>query len=225
MNSLVITIAIVLLPGLVASIICDKITVHTPKWGNFKYSIYSFLFGFFSYGLLQLLQWSYIFLSDFCNFSNIIFSELDTWKIIQNESNQVPFNEVFFALLLAPVVAFTSSSIVNHKIINRVAQKLNVSQKYGDENLFSFILNSKEVDWVYIRDIENQFTYLGRVVSYSECDSIQEIVLSEVDVYEYDTSDFLYSLPIIYLSRKIGTFTIEVPNLRGGRNNGKEENN
>jgi hypothetical protein len=38
MNSLAIAISIILLPGLVACVICDKITVHSPKWDAFKYS-------------------------------------------------------------------------------------------------------------------------------------------------------------------------------------------
>lgn len=212
MNSLAVAIAIILLPGLVASVICDKITVHSPRWDAFKYSIYSFLFGVLSYGLLQFVEYAYQQIMGLLSQTyEAQASTLGVWSIIQNDKAPIALSEVGWATVLAPVVALLASLLVNYKVINRIAQKLRVSQKYGDENLFSFFLNAKEVDWIYVRDKEANLTYSGRVVSHSECDSIQELVLSEVDVYEYETSTFLYSLPIIYLSKKLGAFVIEVP--------------
>lgn len=212
MNSLAVAIAIVLLPGLVASVICDKITVHSPRWNAFKYSIYSFLFGVSSYALLQLITAAYQFIKGLlCNVHEAQTYTLGVWSIIQNDKATIPLFEVGLATMLAPIIALLASFLVNNKIINKIAQKLRVSQKYGDENLFSFFLNLKEVEWVYIRDKENGLTYLGRVVSYSECDSIQEVVLTEVTVYEYESSDKLYDVSIIYLSKPLGTFVIEVP--------------
>lgn len=226
MNSLAVAIAIILLPGLVASIICDKITVHSKRWDAFKYSIYSFLFGVLSYGLLQCIEFIYqqaVHL--LCKTNEIQTTTLGVWSIIQNEKTPIALSEVGWATMLAPAVALIASAIVNYKVINKIAQKLQVSQKYGDENLFSFFLNAKEVDWVYIRDKEAGFTYFGRIVSFSECDSIQEAVLSEVGVYEYETSDLLYSVPLIYLSKKLGSFVIEVPALLPKEcDDGKETN-
>jgi hypothetical protein len=212
MNSLAVAIAIILLPGLIASVICDKVTVHSKRWDAFKYSIYSFLFGVLSYGLLQFIEYAYQqILGLLCKPYVIQTSTLAVWSIIQNEKAPIVLSEVGWATLLSPIVALIASSLVNYKVVNKIAQKFRVSQKYGDENLFSFFLNAKEVDWVYIRDKEAGFTYLDRIASYSECDSIQEVVLSEVSVYEYETSNLLYSVPLIYLSKKLGSFVIEIP--------------
>jgi hypothetical protein len=212
MNSLAISISIILLPGLIASVICDKITVRSTRWDAFKYSIYSFLFGVLSYGLLELISHGWQLKSIiFAEEPIFEFSSLKIWSIIQDEKNCIKLSEVFGATLLAPIVALISSTFVNYKVINRIAKKVKVTQKYGDENLFSFFLNAKEVDWVYVRDSETKLTYFGRVVSHSECDSIQEIVLSEVTVHDYETSEELYSAPIIYLSKKLGSLVIEVP--------------
>jgi hypothetical protein len=212
MNSLAVAIAIILLPGLVASVICDKITVHSPRWDAFKYSIYSFLFGVLSYCLLQCIEYAYQQILGLLSKTHEIQSSiLGVWSIIQNEKALIVLSEVGWATLLSPVVALIASSLVNYKVINKIAQRLRVSQKYGDENLFSFFLNAKETDWIYIRDKEASLTYFGRVVSFSECDSIQEVVLSEVSVHEYETSEFLYSVPLIYLSKRLGSFVIEIP--------------
>ena len=55
MNELVVAIAIILFPGLIATVIYDTLTVHQPRWGNFKYGIYSYIFGVVCYLLVGLL--------------------------------------------------------------------------------------------------------------------------------------------------------------------------
>ena len=214
MNSFVVLIAIILLPGLLASVICDKITVHSQRWDSFKYSIYSFIFGVLSYSVLQLLEWAFDLFKYYFSNKPIVFGALNAWNIAYTPNPSIPLREVFFASLIAPVVAFIASAVINFKLLNKFAQLINVSEKFGDENLFSFFLNQNEVDWVYVRDKEGDLTYRGRVISYSECDSIQEIVLSNVSVYEYKTSKFVYDLSLIYLSKKLGSFVIEVPDIR-----------
>jgi hypothetical protein len=109
--------------------------------------------------------------------------------------------------------------------INKIAKKLKISTKYGDENLFSFFLNSQNIDWIYVRDIQNNLTYQGRVVSFSENDGMQELVMSEVTVFKYETSEEFYSVPLIYLSKPSGNFIIEaVPPELLEEKNGKEAN-
>lgn len=211
MNQLAIAIAIVLFPGLIASIICDKVAVHSPRWESFKYGIYSFVFGILCYLLLQALYclkyWVFTFPPNMAPSSPPL---LAVWSLVTTQTTSLKPSEVFLATSLAPVIAALSASVANHKLINRVAQKLRISTKYGDENLFSFFLNAKEVDWVYVRDKSGELTYQGRVTSFSETDSIQELVLSEVSVFEYETSAELYSVPLVYLSKPTGSFMIEV---------------
>lgn len=137
-------------------------------------------------------------------------ARLQVWTIVKPNDLSVSLMEVFLASVLAPIVACISAILVNYKIINKIATKLHISQKYGDENLYSYFLNSKEVDWVYVRDSKNGFTYQGRVVSFSETATFQELIMSEVTVFEYEQSIELYSIPVIYLNRPMGEFVIEV---------------
>jgi hypothetical protein len=119
------------------------------------------------------------------------------------------FSEVFWATILAPAVAAVATIINQRKYLTRFARWIGISYKYGDENLFSYYLNRTDIDRVYIRDLTTLQTYIGVVEQYSETDHIQEVVLSDVYVYEYETSEFLYKLPSIYLARATGTFVIE----------------
>jgi hypothetical protein len=213
MNGLAISVAIILLPGLMAAVICDKITVHNPRWDYFKYAVYSYLFGVVSYSLLQVGYWSIDFINNFCFCEDVSFLPLKTWSIITDSEAKVDLKEIALAVFFtSPVVAFLASTLVNRKLITNLASKFGVSNKYGDENLFSFFLNSPGIDWVYIREKHKGFTYLGRIASFSENDKFQEIVLSDVEVYDYETSELLYKLEAIYLSNQIGSFVIELPN-------------
>lgn len=214
MNGLAISVVIILLPGLMAAVICDKITVHNPRWDYFKYAIYSYLFGVVSYSLLQIGYWTVDLINKFCFCEQASFVPLETWSIITNsEKAKANLQEIALAVFFtSPIVAFLASTLVNRKLITNLATRLGVSNKYGDENLFSFFLNSPGIDWVYIREKNKGLTYLGRVASFSENDKFQEIVLSDVEVYDYQTSELFYKLEAIYLSNQIGSFVIELPN-------------
>lgn len=221
MNQLLVTLIIILLPGILATVICDKIIVHS-KWTSFKFSLYSLILGIFTYSILQIL----VFINDLISARSISvekWSYLNIWDFVISNNQSVPAVEVTIATALSLPIALFAALAINHKLFNKLAQALYISTKYGDENLYSYYLNAKEIDWIYIRDIHNNLTYQGRVVSYSENEKIQEIVLSEVTVFRYEDSAELYSVPTIYLNKEMGGFIIEaIPTDLFGGNHVKE---
>ncbi len=224
MNEFAVIIGVILFPGLIAAVICDKLVVHTIKWDSFKYGIYSFIFGVLSYVLLQAIYaFSQLLPNCDCSITAAEQIVLKVWTIVKPKELDISLREVFYATLLAPIIAALCASVVNFKLINKLAKKLNISMKFGDENLYSFFLNSDDVSWVYVRDIKNNITYEGKVVSFSETDSIQELVLTNVTLYCYETSVKLYSIPDIYIAKPVGEFIIEtVPSEFLEIKNGKE---
>ena len=223
MNEIFIAIGIILFPGIIATVIADKIIVHVKPWDSLKYGIYSFILGVFCYLSLQIIAWTQALLPEPFQILYPLRGPLDSWNIISNSKSDL--GEIFGATILSVPIALTTAFVINHKIFHRIANKLGVSGKYGDENLYSFYLNSKEIDWVYVRDFERKLTYQGRVFSFSETDKIQEIVLSEVTVFGYDDSDEYYSVPTAYLCRTLGSITIEqIPNDRLESSNDNETN-
>jgi len=218
MNQLVVALIVILLPGIIAAIISDKLTTHS-KWDSFKFSLYSFTLGILAYAFLQFIMYG-VDIVKALSFQNITWTHLGIWSSALNGGSGINAWEICIAVVFSVPVAFFTSWLINFKLFNKFAQKIGVSTKYGDENLYSYYLNAKEIDWVYIRDPKNNFTYQGRVVSHSENDKIQEIVLSEVSVYRYIDSTFVYSVPTIYLSRKMGEFIIEAipPEILGETN-------
>jgi hypothetical protein len=209
MNELAVSIGVISFPGLLACIICDKVASHSPKWRIFKYSIYSFVFGVCCYGTEQAIYSAWQFLSGLACSPISARPLLRVWSIATAQKADISLSEVIWATALSPVIAIAATLINNYKVLNKLAQRTKISYKFGDENLFSYYLNARTLNWVYIRDPNTNQTYKGNVVSWSETDHIQEVVLSDVTVYEYETSRELYDLPTIYLAKPTGTFVIE----------------
>ena len=213
MNQLAIAIVVILFPGILATIIADKVAVHS-KWDSFKFSLYALVLGILSYLFLQLIIIVFDLAHHIINHGKEVnYHILAVWNMALQQKSIIKPWEIGASSLLSILVGYVASFIVNYKILNKIGQKLKITTKYGDENLYSFYLNAEQIEWIYIRDIENNLTYQGRLVSYSENEDIQEIVLTDVTVYRYKDSAELYSVPSIYLCKKSGNFIIEaIPN-------------
>lgn len=207
-SELTLKLIIILIPGAIASRIYQKITIH-EKWSSFKFITNSILFGGISYLITELLLVSVYKDTRFSNF----------WYDLS--SNEIPYEFVLIACLTAIFIGFVISAIDHYKILNWTAKKIKISNKYGDENLYSYFLNAKKVKEVYIRDFVNKITYHGMIDSYSEEDNVCEIVLWDVAVYN-DDYDIPYYLDEIYLSRAKHNITIELPIIDNNKNNGKK---
>lgn len=216
MSELTIKLIIILIPGAISTLIFGKLILH-KEWTSFRFVLYSILFGIISYLLLQ-------FGINLINlFPSIKLSDLTIWKNLNNTAF-IPYKEVGFASIISVITAFIASFIENKKIINKVAGFFGISGKYGDENLYSMFLNSKNVEFIYLRDIKNQLTYHGWVKSFCETENVSEIRLCEVAVYNYSDSEFLYEVGEVYLSLNKQEIIIELANLKDyGKEDTKQE--
>lgn len=197
LSALALKLILILIPGGLATLILEKLTTYL-KWEPFKFIINSILLGGLSYLLSDLIF--YILYADNIQKFWLTFT-----------SNDIPFWEIIRATGVSVFVGFGASWVVNKKLISRSARKFNIADKYGEENLYSYFLNSKEVSEVYVRDIANNLTFHGIVDSFSENEQISEITLRDVKVYKYDDSSFLYKMPKVFLSRPKNCIFIEVP--------------
>jgi hypothetical protein len=205
----------ILIPGAMASLIFEKLTVHRP-WNSFKFTAHSILFGLLAY---LVTDW-------FIKSVNGIFSV--RWKLLSIlntlSSNQIPFIEIGKATITGIVIGFVASAVDHHKWINRFARYLNLSRKFGDINLYSDFLESKEITFIQFRDSTTNLIFQGFVDSFLENDELKEIVLSNVTVFKSSSDDklaALYKLKALYLSRRKDDVLIEIPL---NQNNEKEEN-
>ena len=197
-SELTLKLILLLIPGSIACIIYERLTIH-KQWNSFKFVTNAILFGAISYLTAQLLF-------------NICRTDLSFQNFWENlPSKEIPYSVIIKASMVSILIGLISSALDQYKIMNRFGKWIRISNKYGDENLYSYFLNAQEVDEVYVRDIENNLTYHGLVSSFSENDEIKEILLSDVVVYSYETSEKLYKLDKIYISKSKENLIIELP--------------
>ena len=173
-------------------------TIH-KQWNSFKFITNAILFGGISYIVAQIVF----------NICGTDSSFISFWENLP--SKEIPYSVITKASVVSIFVGLISTGIDHYKVVNRFGKWLRLTNKYGDENLFSYFLNAKEVEEIYVRDIENNLTYHGLINSFSENDEIKELVLIDVAVYEYKTSKKLYELDKIYLSKSKENLIIELP--------------
>ncbi|QZC96982.1 hypothetical protein K2E96_14355 [Pseudomonas sp. ERGC3:05] len=137
MSQLVVTLIVIMLPGIISAIISDKITFHS-KWDSFRFGLYSLVLGVFSYAGLQLFHLALDVISA-KGFPDH-WSWLGIWQAALKAESSINAVEVFCATVFALPVALLASFCINHKVFNKIASWLGVSTKFGDENLFSYFM-------------------------------------------------------------------------------------
>jgi len=214
-SELTLKLIIILLPGAIAFLIYQKLTISYKRKDSFAFVMNSIVFGSITYLVCELILgriFGYIGFQDF-------------W--LNLKSKDIPFTVVVIASGFSILIGYVGASIDNNKWINRLAQHIGFTHKYGDENLFTYFLNRKDVQEVFIHDISNNLTYNGTVKYFSETDEFKEIVLENVNVYTYDSPQkgIAYSLKNIYLVKPKDDLSIEVPFINNKKDdNGKEIN-
>jgi hypothetical protein len=200
---------ILLVPGIISAIIIEQLTVH-QTWSQFRFILYAFILGVTSYFLSQLFCFIEAGIclpfAKGCNAHIMTF-----WTALLDNKKEIELSEVLCTCGSAVLQSLIISLIIQKKFLFKLAKKLHISDKYGDENLFSYFLNAPEISWLYVRDPKNNLSYLGLRDSFSETDRIRELVLTNVKVYRYNDSKFLYEMPALYLSYEIGDMIIEMP--------------
>jgi hypothetical protein len=142
----------------------------------------------------------------------IIKKNLSIWSLLGNDAKKwsLNINEILIACIFGIIIAFILIALINHKIINKLLQKIKITTKYGDESLFYYYLNTKEINWVYIRDEEKHRIIQGRLHSFSESSTYQEILLYDVTVFNNKRKpDELYKVPSMYICYEYGKMHIE----------------
>lgn len=197
-SELTLKLIIILIPGAIVSLIIEKLTVH-KEWTPFKFVLNSILFGVFSYLTLQIANDLFTYITNLLKESESPITDLTIWSTL-GDSKDIPYREVIASTFFGILIGVLGTLLEHKGIINKIGQRLNISNKYGHQNLYSHFLNKEELGFVYVRNFKNDITYFGYIKSFCETDTMSEIVLGDVNIYTCESGDFLYDIDEIYLS-------------------------
>lgn len=193
-------LALVFLPGIIWAAIDNRYGPPRP-FSEFRFTLSAFLFGTASYAELALAYW-------------IFDKELVIPALTQdlNQDFRPLIGQIFLALFLAFASAIVWAAASNRKLFSRLLRAAGVTKRFGDEDVWEFVFNSGSPmsEYVNLRDFGRQLTYAGYVGAFSDSGEIREILLRDVDVYDF-AGTLLYNMPHIYLARSKSDLHIELP--------------
>ncbi len=139
--------------------------------------------------------------------------EIIFFDALTNTSTKLQWSEILLAAGLSFPLAFVISFFAERKSIHRLAQRIGVTKKFGDLDVWDFMFNSKEVEWVVVRDVKNDLMFEGWVLSFSDIGEIRELLLRDVRVYRNSTGEQHYEVGGLYLCRQKDDMIVELAGL------------
>ena len=194
------------LPGLVGFyLIVDKLTTHR----SFKLHailLYSLLHGFASYWIYGLIA-RLLFAT-----TGIGTGEVQFFRAVIDETVAVNFSEVARVTGISVILGLIVAAGINHKAVYRFAHWLHITRKFGDLDVWAFLMTSPDIlPWVIVRDLEHDLMYVGYVQLFSDSGEPDELFLRDVSVYQNSTAEEWYKTPAVYLPQSRRDLVIEFP--------------
>jgi hypothetical protein len=214
---------LLLLPGVVATLMLNQISGN-KKMSPFNFLLYSALLGITSYIIME------IGVSVF-NIIRALSSHelrldwglsLTVWDNLFANDKDINKLEIILSYLLSIPLGIFYGFIISKKLFHKLFQKLGFTNRYGDNDVWSFFLNSPETQWILLRDKSTNLTYFGNIRAYSDTTDYREILLNDVTVFTSDTWEELYNSESVYLELESNKFSIEIPKSKTDEENKKD---
>ncbi|RZL51089.1 MAG: hypothetical protein EOP00_01005 [Pedobacter sp.] len=225
-STLALKLIVLLFPGLVAALLYRRLTVKHKERSDFMFILIAITEGMLSYLTIQTAYFLGIFINNIFNTHQLGYEALHAFKDL-SDSKVIPYGEIMCASLAAIIISIITVKVSHYNLLNKLAFKFKISNKYGDENLYSNFLNENCLAWVYVKDIPNEIVYLGVINAFSETENFKELVLDDVTVYQYfKDKEYmgLYDVPRVYLSFPNDKVIIEQAKIIETQNEERSEN-
>lgn len=199
-NELFVKVILIMLPGVFASLILKQLSATHSK-STLMFIINSIIMGF---GIFLIMEF-------FCSLWNIGYciykatstlkwgTNLSVWDYLLGSSKTINKSELIISYLISIPAGVLLSIFETKKYFIKFLHRLKVTDRFGDDDIWSFYMNSDEVTWVYVRDKNNDTTYYGKIRAFSDSGTKRELILENVSVYESSTASPIYDIEIVYL--------------------------
>jgi hypothetical protein len=201
MDIFAVQLAIIFLPGIIWTRLSYRYGAKSTS-NNIDTVINSFIFGIITYVALYGIY----------SISNFDFSIMN----IEGKEKKIVFtsnyyDEILFSIPLSLILGTIWVALTNHKVVTRVFQYFGITKRFGDEDVWDFVLNSPDAaaEYVHVRDFGNSLVYSGWITAYSESGKIRELLLRDVQIY--DSEGTLSEVPRVYLARDANNIHLEFP--------------
>ncbi len=199
LSEFAIKLLLLFLPGIICSYIVDTFT-HHEKRTQFQFIINSYV-----YGLLSYIGYYLIHILFKAKESKIYFL-----KALIDSKSDISYEEIISVCIVSIALAVIFTCMHNSKLHFKLFRKLKITKKSGHIDVWGDLMNSPDVKWISVRDIENNLIYDGYLSVFSDSVKEAEVLMSDVCVYKNDTAELLYKVKFQYLSLDKSKIVIEV---------------
>ncbi len=123
---------------------------------------------------------------------------------------QPNYLEILLAVVVAVLLGIGAAWVSNKKWPFKFFKTIKVTNHFGDDDVWSFIMNSDDVFWVVVRDHKVDLAYVARIELFSDSGEKRELVLVNVDVRDNKNWKLLYKAERLYISRNDDDLSIEI---------------
>lgn len=209
-TTLTIKILFILFPGMVSTKIINRLT-ERKKENIWEFFIRAFIYGISTYMLSYLIIFfiNYIYDGFINGFPNIsgknILLDIEFYKNILNidENITINYHNIFITTSISIFFSFIISKIDNKGYLNKFAQKINVTNKIAENDVWLNIFNGIDENcWITIRDVEKDIMYQGWPQKFSSFHEDKELLLRDVVVYQSSTGNKIFERELMYFNFK-----------------------
>lgn len=151
-----------------------------------------FIYGMVSYFILSLLNHEFP-----NNFTKINIPILEPSQI---EGKPISPFTIGFATIISIIQGIIITLNINYDLSLRLFRKIKLTKRFGDSSIWTFILNSYDTNnWVTIRSEKRALIYQGYVRAFSTVKDRKEILLIEVEVFDFNSAEKVAEIPVMYI--------------------------
>lgn len=204
----VLTLRVVLLffPGVLCALVVHALTIQRDRTTP-QFLTSAFVYGVSTYLLLagvrevcargaEALGWSQP-------------PRVTFFNVLTNERAKIAWGEIGLSAVMALVLALLISAAANHHVLHRVAERLHVSRRFGQADVWGHFLDSPRTNWVIVRDVNADLLFEGWVDAFSDTGVDPQLLLSDVSVYRASTGTKLHDRKRVYLTPRKESVIIE----------------
>jgi len=200
-----IRIVLLALPGVIAGQLYRKLRGRRPRrsWEDF----------------LEIFVFSltgYLLVAAGLSLCNVLFARrwgLMSFGALFSEGEPIPWHEVAWASFAASGVSVLASYAHTYKWVSRLGRKARMTNRFGDEDVWEYLHNSRDIEWVFVRDHKLDLIYYAWISAFSDSEKDREMILRDVSVFrnDVDVDGPLYEVEALYISRDKYDLSIEIP--------------
>lgn len=203
----VLTLRVVLLffPGVLCALVVHALTIQRERTTP-QFLTSAFVYGVSTYLLLAGLRAT---LAGFAtSFGWGVPPRITFFAALTDERARIALGEIVLSAVVASLLAVLVSVVLNNKLLYGAAERLGISRRFGEPDVWGYFFNSPQIRWVAVRDLATD-VYEGWVEAFSDTGAAPEILLRDVTVKTNSTGTKLFDSKRVYLARDKTSLIVE----------------